>query len=228
VSKILIVDDEAQLRRALTLNLAARGFATVEATSGEAAITAVAAERPDLVLLDLGLPGADGVVVLESMRGWTDVPVIVLTARDEERSKVRAFEAGADDYVTKPFGMAELVARIGAVLRRRHQGTADDVAVVETTDFTLDLAGHRALRGGDDARLTPTEFAIAAFLARNADRLITHRQLVTAVWGPAADPDTNLLRVHIRHIRRKLEPEPTRPRYFITETGIGYRFQPNA
>jgi two-component system KDP operon response regulator KdpE len=224
--KVLVVDDEPQIRRALSLNLAARGYEIVEATSGEAALTAVAEEHPDIVLLDLGLPGMDGLLVLEALRGWTEVPVIVLTVRDEERSKVRALEAGADDYVTKPFGMAELVARIRAVLRRHPDAVAEDSEVV-TEDFRLDLAGHRAFVGPDatEVRLTPLEWGIVIHLVRNPERLVTYRQLLTAVWGPNYEPDQNLLRVHMGHIRRKLEPNQSQPKYFITDSGVGFRFQ---
>ena len=227
MTKVLVVDDEPQIRRALSLNLGARGYEVVEATSGEAALTATADEHPDIVLLDLGLPGIDGLVVLEALRGWTKVPVIVLTVRDDERTKVRALEGGADDYITKPFGMAELVARVRAVLRRNSDAGHEDSEVV-TDDFRLDLAGHRAFVGPnrDEVRLTPLEWAIAIHLARNPHRLITYRQLITAVWGPAYDPDQNLLRVHMGHIRRKLEPSQSQPKYFITDPGVGYRFQP--
>ncbi|MBI5088096.1 MAG: response regulator transcription factor [Actinobacteria bacterium] len=226
MTKVLIVDDEPQIRRALTFNLGARGYSLVEAPKGEAALAAVANEHPDIVLLDLGLPGMDGTTVIEALRGWTKVPVIVLTVRDDERSKVRVLEAGADDYVTKPFGMAELVARIRAVLRRLPDGP-DDPAEVVTADFRLDLAAHRAFVGPDatEVRLTPLEWGMVVHLVRNPDRLVTYRQLLTTVWGPNYDPDPNLLRVHMGHIRRKLEPDPGRPRYFITDSGVGYRFQ---
>ena len=157
------------------------------------------------------------------------MPVIVLTVRDDERSKVQVLEAGADDYVTKPFGMAELVARIRAVLRRNPE-SPDDPAEVTTTDFRLDLAGHRAFTGPglEEVRLTPLEWGIVAHLVRNPHRLVTYRQLLTAVWGPTYDPDPNLLRVHMAHIRRKLEPDPSIPKYFVTDSGVGYRFQPPA
>jgi two-component system KDP operon response regulator KdpE len=226
MTKVLIVDDEPQIRRALSLNLGARGYTVVEATNGEAALKAVAVEHPDIVLLDLGLPGMDGSTVIEALRGWTKVPIIVLTVRDDERSKVHVLEAGADDYVTKPFGMAELVARIRAVLRRQPDG-ADEPAEVMTADFRLDLAGHRAFVGAEhsEVRLTPLEWGMVVHLVRNPGRLITYRQLLTAVWGPNYDPDPNLLRVHMGHIRRKLEPDPGTPRYFITDSGVGYRFQ---
>ena len=227
--RVLIVDDEPQIRRALSLNLGARGYEVDEAATGELALAATADRHPDIVLLDLGLPGMDGVMVLEALRGWTKVPVIVLTVRDDERSKVRVLEAGADDYVTKPFGMAELVARIRAVLRR-NPDSPDDPAEVTTADFRLDLAGHRAFAGADleEVRLTPLEWGIVAHLVRNPHRLVTYRQLLTAVWGPTYDPDPNLLRVHMAHIRRKLEPDPSIPKYFVTDSGVGYRFQPPA
>ena len=227
MTRVLIVDDEPQIRRALSLNLSARGYEVVEASSGEAALAAVANDHPDIVLLDLGLPGMDGSTVIEGLRGWTKVPIIVLTVRDDERSKVRVLDLGADDYVTKPFGMAELIARMRAVLRR-NPATADEPAEVVTDDFRLDLVGHRAFVGPDgrEVRLTPLEWGIVLHLARNPQRLVTYRQLLTAVWGPTYDPDPNLLRVHMGHIRRKLEPEPARPIYFITDSGVGYRFHP--
>ncbi len=224
--KILVVDDEPQIRRALSLNLGARGHEVYEAATGEQALTVAASEHPDVVLLDLGLPGMDGMMVIEALRGWTNVPIIVLTARDEERSKVHALDAGADDYVTKPFGMAELLARIRAVGRRASDGT-DEVAEVVATGFHLDLVGHRAyIADGTEVRLTPTEWSMVEHLVRHPGRLITYRQMVTSVWGPTYDPDPNLLRVHMAHIRRKLERDPARPVHFVTDSGMGYRFEP--
>ena len=226
--KVLVVDDEPQIRRALSLNLGARSYEVLEATTGEAALTAVAAEHPDIVLLDLGLPGMDGLMVLEALRGWTKVAVIVLTVRDDERSKVEALEAGADDYVTKPFGMAELVARIRAVLRR-NADVPPESPEVATDAFRLDLVAHRAFAGPDmsEVRLTPIEWRIVTHLVRNPHRLVTYRQLVTAVWSPNYEPDQNLLRVHMGHIRRKLERDQSKPEHFITDAGVGYRFQPS-
>jgi two-component system KDP operon response regulator KdpE len=231
MTSILVVDDERQIRRALGLNFRARGYVVTEAASGEAALTQVADHRPDIVLLDLGLPGMDGIAVIDALRGWTNVPIIVLTAREDERSKVLALEAGADDYVTKPFGMAELVARVRAALRRSSESSTE-AAVVATPDFSLDLAAHRAFVGPlpdtdrTEVRLTPTEWGIVGHLVRNPHRLVTYTQLIVAVWGPDYEPDQNLLRVHMGHIRRKLEPDHTRPKYFITDAGVGYRFQP--
>jgi len=232
--RILVVDDEPQIRRALSLNLGARGYEVFEAESGERALQLVATEHPALVLLDLGLPGMDGLTVIEALRGWTEVPIIVLTVRDDERSKVAALDAGADDYVTKPFGMAELMARLRAALRRIPEPGAEQPVVV-TPAFRLDLVAKRAFAGGGvsdgagdehEVRLTPTEWAIAEHLVRHPGRLVTYHQLVEAVWGAHYEPDTNLLRVHMGHIRRKLEADPSRPAHFITDTGMGYRFEP--
>ena len=222
---VLIVDDEAPIRRALALNLATRGYSVVQADSGEAAMQAVAVEHPACVLLDLGLPGIDGIGVIEALRGWTSVPIIVLTVRDDEASRIRALDAGADDYVTKPFSMGELLARLRAVLRRAPDPVGD-VARVDTAGFHLDLQAHRAHRAdGEEVRLTPTEWEIVAYLARHPGRLVTHRQLVTAVWGPTYEPDPTLLRVHMAHIRKKLEPNPSHPAHFITDSGVGFRFE---
>lgn len=222
--RVLIVDDEPQIRRALSLNLGVRGYEVFQAASGEAAITAVASDRPDIVLLDLGLPKVDGSTVLAALRGWTTLPVIVLTARDDERSKIELLDAGADDYISKPFGMGELISRMNAVLRRASPEPRQ-AAVVETDHFRLDLAAHRAFVGEREVRLTPIEWAIVAHLVRHSDRLITYDQMFTAVWGPHGGADGSLLRVHMSHIRQKLEPEPARPRYFLTNAGSGYLFQ---
>ncbi|MGE3360636.1 MAG: response regulator [Acidimicrobiia bacterium] len=225
MSTILVVEDETPLRRALTVNLSARGYDVIDAPDGETALQRAASENPDLVLLDLGLPGIDGLEVIAGLRGWTSVPIIVLTVRDDQRSKVIALDAGADDYVTKPFGMDELLARVRVALRRARPG--EDHRTVTTGHWTLDLADRRATdAGGGVIRLTPTEWALVDHLVRHPERLVTQRQLITAVWGPTYDPDPNLLRVHLTHIRKKLEPDAARPRYFITEPGLGYRFVP--
>jgi two-component system KDP operon response regulator KdpE len=227
LAKVLVVDDEPQIRRALSLNLGARGYEVFEAESGERAMHLASTEHPDVVLLDLGLGGMDGTMVIDGLRGWTQVPIIVLTARDDERSKVLALDAGADDYITKPFGMAELLARLRAALRRAQPGDTD-LAEVGTDHFRLDLAAHRAFVGADadEVRLTPIEWGIVTHLVRNPERLVTYKQLVAAVWGPNYDPDQSLLRVHMGHIRRKLEADPSRPAHFITDSGMGYRFAP--
>lgn len=230
MSSLLIVDDERQIRRALSLNFGARGFEVFEAMSGEEALQQIVRERPDLVLLDLGLPGIDGLTVIQTLRSWTRVPLIVLTVRDDERSKVQALDAGADDYVTKPFGMAELVARVRAILRRATNALAIDEPNVVTSSFRLELAARRVFVGHQqhETRLTPIEWAIVAYLVQNPDRLVTYRQLITAVWGPDYQPDHNLLRVHMANIRRKIEPGRDQPSCFVTDAGVGYRFQPDS
>jgi two-component system KDP operon response regulator KdpE len=226
VSRILVVDDEAQIRRALAVNLRARGYEVELAATGEEALQTAAAHHPDVVLLDLGLPGIDGTEVVRGLRGWSSVPIIVLSVRDTERDKVAALDAGADDYVTKPFGMDELLARLRAALRR-HQ-PAPEAAVVVTPDFTIDLSAARVTKDDDEIHLTPTEWGLVENLVRNPGRLLTQRFLLQQVWGPQYERETNYLRVYMAQVRRKLEPDPSRPRYFITEPGMGYRFEPPA
>jgi two-component system KDP operon response regulator KdpE len=225
---VLVVDDEPQIRRALRTNLTVRGYRVVEAGDGAAALTAVADHRPDVVLLDLGLPGLDGIDVLHGLRGWTDVPVIVLTVRDRETDKVDALDSGADDYVTKPFGMNELLARMRAQLRRSASAAHDGgvVPVVRTAHFAVDLARGQVI-GADGAavHLTPKEWGIVACLAHRPDQLVLQRDLLREVWGPQYGDEGNYLRVFMAQIRKKLEPEPDRPRYFVTEPGIGYRLE---
>ena len=227
MKRILVVDDEAQIRKSLTINLTARGYEVDVAASGEEALAHAAARPPDLVLLDIGLPGIDGVEVVEGLRGWTSVPIIILSVRDGEADKVRALDAGADDYVTKPFGMNEVLARLRAALRR-HQPVPEQPRVT-TSCFTIDLAEKIAtLPSGEHVHLTPIEWEIVEALVRHPGRLVTQRQLLQQVWGPQYENETNYLRVHLAAIRKKLEPEPSRPRYFLTEPGIGYRFEPDA
>jgi two-component system KDP operon response regulator KdpE len=226
---VLVVDDEPQIRRALRTNLTVRGYHVVEAGTGQAALTAVADHHPDVVLLDLGLPGFDGIEVLHGLRGWTDVPVIVLTVRDREADKVEALDAGADDYVTKPFGMNELLARLRAQLRRGAVGHGGPGPVVSTDHFSIDLtAGHVIGSDGEPIHLTPKEWGIVACLARRPDQLVLQRDLLRDVWGPGYGDEGNYLRVFIAQIRKKLEPTPARPHYFITEPGLGYRLEHTA
>jgi two-component system, OmpR family, KDP operon response regulator KdpE len=225
VTRILVVDDEPQLLRALGTNLRARGYDVELAPTGEAALTVAARKHPDLVVLDLGLPGMDGTEVIRGLRGWTSVPIIVLSVREREADKVAALDAGADDYVTKPFGMDELLARLRAALRRA--APAEEDAVVETGDFTVDLAAKRVTGPDGEVRLTPTEWHVVEVLVRNAGKLVTQRQLLQEVWGPQYEKETNYLRVYLAQIRRKLEPDPAKPRYFITEARMGYRFEPD-
>jgi two-component system, OmpR family, KDP operon response regulator KdpE len=224
-ARILVVDDEAALRRALATNLRARDYVVDLASTGEEALELAARHRPDVVVLDLGLPGIPGVEVIGGLRGWTRVPIIVLSARGAEHDKVAALDAGADDYVTKPFGMDELLARLRAALRRTVPD--DEAAAVTTDDFVVDLAAKRVtVTGpGHEVRLTPTEWGLVEVLVRNAGKLVGQRQLLQEVWGPQYGDETNYLRVHMAHIRRKLEPDPARPRYFVTEPGMGYRFE---
>jgi two-component system KDP operon response regulator KdpE len=225
VTRVLVVDDEPPILRALSANLRARGYDADVAPTGEAALALAAKERPDAVILDLGLPGMSGLEVIRGLRGWTDTPILVLSARDAQAAKVAALDAGADDYVTKPFGMDELFARLRAALRRSAAGVSEAV-VVETPDFTVDLAAKRVVAAsGGEVRLTPTEWHLVETLVRNEGRLVMSRQLLQEVWGPQYGEETNYLRVHFAHIRRKLEPDPSQPRYFITEPGMGYRFE---
>ncbi len=223
MTRILIVDDDTQIRRALDINLRAHGYDVTLAATGEEALTEAAASVPDLVLLDLGLPGLDGVDVICGLRGWTSIPIIVLSARDTDVSKVAALDAGADDYITKPFSIVELLARVRASLRRHHP--TPDEPMVETADFAIDMVNRRVTRAGAPVHLTPTEWQIVERLVRNPGRLVTQRQLLQDVWGPQYESETNYLRVHLAAIRRKLEPDAGQPRYFITEPGIGYRFE---
>lgn len=228
--RILVVDDEPGLRRALATNLRARGYLVDVAESGEHALTLAADHHPDLVVLDLGLPGIDGIEVIEGIRGWSGMPIVVLSARGAEDAKVAALDAGADDYVMKPFGMAELLARVRAGLRRSVAAGEDGSAIVATDAFSVDLAAKRVTAGGEEVHLTPTEWHVVEVLIRNPGKLVSQRQLLQEVWGPAYEKETNYLRLYLAQIRRKLEPEPSQPRYFITEPGMGYRFEspPNA
>jgi two-component system KDP operon response regulator KdpE len=226
VTRVLVIDDEPQIRRALRTNLSARGYEVDLAATGEEGLEHAAAHHPDVVIVDLGLPGIDGVEVVHGLRGWTHVPIIVLSVRDTEREKVEALDAGADDYVTKPFGMGELLARLRAATRRR--ATAEDgTPIVETEAFTVDLAAKRVTRHGEPVHLTPTEWQLLEALVRNPGKLISQRQLLQTVWGPQYETETNYLRVYLAQLRRKLEADPGRPRYLITEPGMGYRFEPD-
>jgi len=224
VTRVLVVDDEPHIRRALDINLSARGYEVDLAESGERALELAARHHPDVVVLDLGLPGIGGVEVIEGLRGWSVVPIIVLSVREAETDKVAALDAGADDYVTKPFGMDELLARLRAAVRRATPAREEE-AVVETDDFSIDLAAKRVVRDGAEVRLTPTEWHIVEVLVRNRGKLLGRRELLREVWGPEYHDETSYLRVFMAHVRRKLEPEPSSPRYFLTEPGIGYRFE---
>lgn len=221
---MLIVEDEPQLRRALGINLRARRYDVETVADGAGALRAAAASPPDLVILDLGLPDMDGQEVVRGLRGWTRVPIIILSARDTQHDKVEALDAGADDYLTKPFGMDELLARMRAALRRAQPG--EDAPVITTATFTIDLAVKRVTRGDNEVRLTPTEWHLLEVLTRHPGSLVTGKQLLQEVWGPTYGAETNYLRVYMAQLRRKLESEPSQPRHLITEPGLGYRFEP--
>ena len=223
MTRVLVIDDEPSILRALRINLTARNYEVSTATDGTSGLAAVSRERPDAVILDLGLPDMDGTEVIHGVRGWTATPIIVLSVWGAEHQKVAALDAGADDYVTKPFGMDELLARLRAAVRRA--SPEPDEPVVETPGFTVDLAAKRVIRDGADVRLTPTEWQLLEILVRNRGRLVTQKQLLRDVWGPAYGSESNYLRVYIAQLRRKLEIEPSRPSYLLTEPGMGYRFQ---
>ena len=224
MTRVLVVDDEPSILRALRINLSAREYVVSTAVDGATGLSAVARDRPDVIILDLGLPDMDGTDVIHGVRGWTSIPIIVLSAWGEEAQKVAALDAGADDYVTKPFGMDELLARLRAAVRRA--SPAPDEPVVTTDEFTVDLARKRVTRAGADVRLTPTEWQLLEVLVRNCDRLVTQRQLLQEVWGPGYQTEANYLRVYVANLRRKLEPDPSAPRFLLTEPGMGYRFRP--
>jgi two-component system KDP operon response regulator KdpE len=219
--KVLLVDDDSTLRRTLGIGLRADGHEVLFAADGRTALQAVREDRPDLVVLDLGLPDLSGTEVLRSLRAWSTTPVVVLSARAESTEKVEALDLGADDYVTKPFGMEELLARIRAAARR----AGSDVPVLEAGDLVIDLPARRVTRAGDVIRLTPTEWGLLEVLVRSPGRLVSQQDLLHEVWGPAYSRETNYLRVYVGALRKKLEDDPARPRHLITEPGIGYRFE---
>jgi two-component system, OmpR family, KDP operon response regulator KdpE len=224
VTRVLVIDDDALLLRALRINLAAREYAVTTASDGASGLAAMARDRADVVIVDLGLPDIDGTEVIRGIRGWSSAPIIVLSARGQELQKVEALDAGADDYVTKPFGMDELLARLRAATRRA--APSDDAPVVVTDDFTVDLGAKQVvLASGDTVRLTPTEWQLLEVLARNRGRLVTGRQLLQDVWGPSYGTETHYLRVYMAQLRRKLEPDPSQPRHLLTEPGMGYRMR---
>jgi two-component system, OmpR family, KDP operon response regulator KdpE len=222
VSRVLVVDDDPALARALGINLRARAYDVDVARTGGEALHLAARHPPDAVILDLGLPDLDGAEVIAGLAGWSTAPIIVLSARDSQADKVAALDAGAVDFVAKPFGMDELLARLRAALRRN---VGAGSPVIRTTAFTVDLAAKRASRDGRDVRLTPTEWHLLEVLARTPGRLVGHRQLLREVWGPAYEEQTQYLRVHIGALRRKLEQTPSAPVHLVTEAGMGYRLE---
>jgi two-component system, OmpR family, KDP operon response regulator KdpE len=224
MTRVLVVDDEPQIVRALRINLRARQYDVYTAQTGVEALDQASHNPPDLVILDLGLPDLDGVEVIGGLRGWTDAPIIVLSGRADSADKVEALDAGADDYVTKPFGMDELLARMRAVARR--SAAEPDEPRVSLGDVTVDLAARRVSKDGQDIRLTPTEWHLLEVLVRHPGKLLSQRQLLHEVWGPGYADATGNLRLYMAQLRRKLEPDPARPRWLLTEPGMGYRFQP--
>ncbi|MGF0316617.1 response regulator [Nocardia fluminea] len=223
--KVLVVDDEPQIVRALRINLSVRGYEVITAGNGAAALRAAAEKHPDVVVLDLGLPDLDGIEVLAGLRGWTSAPVIVLSARTDSADKVEALDAGADDYVTKPFGMDELLARLRAAVRRGASATDAADPVVVTDSFTVDLVAKKVTKQGAPVHLTPTEWGMLEMLVRNRGKLVGRKELLREVWGPAYATETHYLRVYLAQLRRKLEDDPAHPRHLLTEAGMGYRFQ---
>ncbi|AWB91626.1 response regulator [Aeromicrobium chenweiae] len=218
---VLAVDDDPAILRTLTINLRARDYEVVRAADGRSALQVVDERMPDVIILDLGLPDLDGVTVLRRLRAFSQVPVVVLSARHDSDDKVEALDAGADDYVTKPFDMAELLARVRAAVRR--SGATDAPLVIESGDVRLDVTERRATRAGQEVRLTPTEWHIVEVLGRRQGRLVRQAELLHEVWGPGYDRETNYLRVYLAQLRRKLEADPARPQMFLTDPGIGYR-----
>jgi len=221
-ARVLVVDDEPQIVRGLRVILQNAGYRVEEATTKKEALDAVSVRPPDAIVLDLVLPDGDGIEITNDIRRWSQVPIVVLSAVGDEQQKVRALDAGADDYVTKPFGTDELLARVRAVLRRRSE---EGDAAVRVGELEIDLADRSVRRDGEDVHLTPIEFDLLSQLAEHPGRLVTHRQLLQEVWGPGYEDETHYLRVHFAHVRAKIESDPSNPRYVITEPGIGYRLR---
>ncbi len=222
--RILVIDDEPQILRALRTILTEKGFTVVTAARGEEGLAQAAAHLPDLIILDLGLPDMDGIEVCARLREWTDCPIIILSVRDAEREKVAALDKGADDYLTKPFGIEELLARVRVALRRSARAKGTPTSVIKAGPLQIDLAWHKVIKGDEELKLTATEFNLLAYLASNRGRVLTHQSILEHVWGPADVDHTEYLRVYMRQLRKKLEVDPEHPQIIVTEPGIGYRF----
>ena len=220
-ARILVIDDEPQIRRLLKVALTAHGYDVDECKIGQEGINRAAIFKPDLIVLDLGLPDIDGKAVVVAIREWSKVPILILTARDQESEKIEALDAGADDYVTKPFSMGELLARLRVALR--HAITAENGPIITCGDLVIDLVGRHVMRGDKEIKLTPTEYEILKVLALNIGKVLTHKYLLKTVWGNAYNEDTHYIRVYIGQLRRKVEENPAQPKYIITESGVGYR-----
>ena len=220
-ARILVIDDEPQIRRLLKVALTAHGYDVDEGKTGQEGINRAAIFKPDLILLDLGLPDIDGKVVVGAIREWSKVPILILTARDQENEKIEALDAGADDYVTKPFSMGELLARLRVALR--HAIIVENAPIITCGDLVIDLVGRHVMRGDKEIKLTPTEYEILKVLAQNIGKVLTHKYLLKTVWGTAYNEDTHYIRIYIGQLRRKVEINPAQPQYIITESGVGYR-----
>ena len=225
MTRVMVVDDDPQLLRALRINLSVRGYEVITADTGSRALAAAAERPPQVVILDLGMPDIPGIDVLAGLRGWLSAPVIVLSARTDSSDKVGALDAGADDYMTKPFGMDELLARLRAAVRRGAVATGADNPVVETKSFLVDLAAKRVIKNGTEVHLTPTEWGMLEMLVRNRGKLVSREELLREVWGPKYATETHYLRVFLAQLRRKLEDDPSHPHHLLTEAGMGYRFE---
>ncbi len=221
--RVLVVDDERAIRRFLNAALTAHGYAVFEAATGEEALAAVTAQRPDLIILDLGLPDIDGVEVIHRLREWCRLPIIILSVREQEEDKIEALDAGADDYLTKPFGIGELLARMRAAQRRAAQ--PQSMPTFQVGDLVVDLARRQVIQAGNEVALTPTEYDLLRVLVQNAGKVLTHNYLLQQVWGSGYEGELHLLQVNISNLRRKIEPTPSRPRYIVTEPGVGYRLR---
>ena len=224
--KVLVIEDEAEIRRFVRLALEAEGLEVAEADGVKRGLIEAGTRRPDLVVLDLGLPDGDGIDFIRGLRAWSDIPIIVLSARTTEVGKVAALDAGADDYLVKPFGSAELLARVRAQLRRHTKAASDTMSVIEFGDVKIDLVQRSVTRAGQPLRLTPLEYRLLIHLTSHPNRVLTHQQLLRAVWGPSHADDTHYVRIYMGHLRSKLEAEPSQPRHLVTELGVGYRFVP--
>lgn len=227
--RVLVVDDEPQVLRALRIGLTGHGFSVATATSGEAALDRLASELPDVLILDLNLGSADGLEVIRQLREWAPgLPILVVSVRDAEKDKVAALDLGADDFITKPFGMDELVARLRVALRHSARAAGADRPVLRAGGLVIDLARHVVTRDGQEVKLTATEYGLLHYLAANVERVVTHRTLLYHVWGPGYENESQYLRVYVNQLRRKLEPDPSHPRYLVTVPGIGYRLRAGA
>lgn len=222
---VLVIDDEPQIRRALRAGLEQNGYSVTLAEGGEAGLDAAALHPPDLVILDLAMPGLDGFEVCRQLREWTRVPIIILSVREDESDKIRALDLGADDYLTKPFSLGELLARTRAVLRRGASEGSDVPTTFNVGPLSIDFARRRVTQSGEEVHLTPTEFGLLQYMALNPERVLTHRQLLTRIWGAESAEDTHTLRVHVANLRTKIELDPARPQFIQTEPRIGYRFR---